>query len=1632
MSVFSDLNRLRRTAGEDDVAIIGMACIFPGATTVQRYWQNIVSKVDSITEPPPAWGAEIFYDPDSQANDRIYCKRGGFLGNLAQFNPLEYGIMPNSVNGGEPDHFLALRVAHEALADAGYLERAINRKAVEVIFGKGTYINPGHTNLIQHGIIIDQTLQILKQLHPEHTEEELETIKQELKNSLPPFNAEIVPALVPNIVTGRIANRLDLMGANYTIDAACASSLIAVEHGIQDLLARKCDLAIVGGVQGSMPPPILMIFCQLNALSRRGQIRPFDKHADGTLLGEGTGVIVLKRKEDAERDGDRIYALIKGLGTASDGRALGLMAPRLEGEELAMRRAYEMTGISPRTVALIEAHGTGTPIGDVTEIQALTQVFGSRDGTQPWCAVGSVKSMISHLIPAAGIAGLIKAALALYHKVLPPTLNCDEPNPKLDLEKTPSYINTETRPWIHSGPEPRRAGVNAFGFGGINAHAILEEYVGHNLENLPNFMTRWDSEVFIIQAASRQGLVGAGEQLLRFLSSNAAIELKDLAFTLNCPLREGGYRLAIVANSLKDLETKLVHGLQRLADSKCMKIKDRGGIFFFEEPLSREGTLAFLFPGEGSQYVGMLADLCLHFPEVRACFDRADRVFLENNRRPLPSQVVFPSPHANLSSVEESRKEDLWQMDMAVATVFTADHALFTLLNHLEIRPHAMVGHSSGEFVALLASGMVEIQDDDQLMQHLLQLNRMHDLLVEKAPTAILMAVGVTNPEMVATVVAENDSALTITMDNCPHQVILCGPEAVVAAARHRLENQGAICTFLPFNRAYHTSLFQSVCDQLNPFFDGLKIVSPHTTLYSCATAQPYPQNPGAIRQLALNQWARPVRFRETITAMYDAGIRMFVEAGPRSNLTGFVDDILRNHRYLAVSANVHYHSGITQLHYLIGLLAAHGVTMRLDHLYSRRSPQRVSFEAMGEIVQSGEIPEVVRLMQELPQLRLGRINRTSQSGTSSASSAALVTSSSIQDSANTHRTQIMQQYLQTMTQFLDTQQDVMAAFITRPRSGTPAVDGTEGNGKSSFVDASQLRNISASQGPFDIIVSSLTPGKQVVAICKLDPHEHVFLRHHTLGRVPSTLDETLTGLPIVPLTISLEMMAQIASLLLPGRYLVAMKSVRAHQWIDIEEQGRTLLLIAEHKSTGAGEEVEVRILAANDAVSVVSDNNNPFIEGTLVFGTTYPNPPDLDNLSHRSERACPWRPEQYYEDIMFHGPAFQSVVAINRLGDDSIEATLCVPTTAQLFRSHTQPQYFTDPVLLDGAGQVVGFWAWDRFERGFTIFPIGFEALNIYAPFPQESQKINCYTRIISLADGRIRSNMDLVTPEGNLLVRLLAWEDMRFFDWTRQFAQFLLAPQKSILSQSWSAPISHFPTSLGLQCNRFSESCGGIWPRILAYTILNRSERETWLRLGKSEKRRREWLLGRVVVKDAVRRFLKDRYRLDLCLADIEIVADEHGRPTVAKEIVEQVGCRLSLSIAHAQGTAVAVAGESLNQQGMGIDVEYMRQDHQKLERNSLTATEQILLAAVPNSHRDEWLLRLWCAKEAVAKALGRGMAGNPYNLMVRELFMPTGQVTVTIAGELARQLPHCVDKLFVAYTGREDALVFASALA
>lgn len=1837
-----------------DIAIIGMACIFPGAPNLQSYWQNIISKVDAVGDPPEDWRADLFYDPDSTTNDRTYCKRGGYLGNLARFDPLKYGVMPNSIDGGEPDQFLALRVAHEALADAGYLDGVLDKTRVEVILGRGTYINRGLSNVVQHGLVVDQLLRILKQLHPEHTEEELRSLRQELKASLPPFNAEMAPGLVPNLVSGRIANRLDFMGPNYTVDAACASSHVAIDRGAQDLLDRRCDLAIVGGVHASTPAPILMIFSQLNALSHKGQIRPFGLDADGTLLGEGVGLIVIKRRDDAERDGDRIYAVIKAVGTASDGRALGLLAPRVEGEELALRRAYETAGISPDTVELIEAHGTGTPVGDLAEIQALGRVFGARQGGTPRCALGSVKSMISHLIPASGIAGVIKTALALYHKVLPPTLHCEEPNPKLELEKTPFYLNTETRPWVHGTSAPRRAGVNAFGFGGINAHAILEEYDGAPASETATLQHLWETEACVIQGASREEMIRRAEQLRDYLSGSPQITLKDLAYTLNSGLGESGYRLAVVASSLTELEQKLTRALERLASPDCVKIKDPNGLYYFEEQLSRTGKVAFIFPGEGSQYVNMLSDLCVHFPEVRAWFDLIDRTFIGHERNYLPSQIIYPPPGGGEKSggADEAR---LWQMDLGPEAIFAANQAMLSLLNRLRVRPHAVVGHSTGEYSALAASGANPIENEEQLTQDILKLNQFYEQLLAEGqiPEGMLLMVGGAERESVLSLV-ERTPGLYLAMDNCPHQIVLCGTDQTVAGATEHLRAKGAICTPLPFKRAYHTPMFEPFCERLREFMQGLKIIAPEIEMYSCTTAQPYPRDPAEVRRVAAEQWARPVRFRETVQAMYDAGVRIFIEVGPRNNLTSFVDDILRGKPHLAVASNVPHLTGITQLNHLVALLAAHGVPMRLDRLYTARAPRHLSIEGGPEDREQTKPPRLVKLEMGLQPLRLnanplrnrsdngkppssadllrgaasaesaGELSgmsgkatadltapqpRITAAGTYGPSHNGSSTSAAPADAAkqqrirptNGSRSQAMQGYLKTMEQFLTLQQTVMQTFINNQNSVPPSAPRHElrdagspasghdihahreaglghaagngggtlqlgvtqqpnppaaaadvvgkplqpeagpaaGNGSEmavapdgaspEFISRLLLKLISERTGypvdmldpeldleadlgidsikrveimgafqqqakafkvgdmeavhglktisqvvnyvtgrgpnagrgrpslkrednhpqpdsaaaiaalPFIRTVTSLSPGEEIVALCQTDIDEDLFLLDHTLGRGVSTSDKELSGLPVVPLTVSMEMLAEAAAVLAPGKTLIGMREVRGHRWIALDHGRLTLQLTARRQRAAAAglEEFKVEGREISDSATSGALTQPPAIKGVVIFGDGYPKPPEAGAFTLRSERPSAWCPAKLYTELMFHGPSFQGVASMDRTGEDGAEGTLLGLPVEHFFRSVTNTQFLSDVVPLDAAGQVVAFWTAELLERGFHIFPFRVEALHIYGPNLRPGELAKCRARSALVGDWQVRSDIDIVGPDGRMQTRIDGWWDKRF-DLPDDFFRLRLSPREALVSRPAPELIAPLAAPEAFSCclvntlsPDFLEAGGKIWQRTLAHLILSRPEREAWRNLRGPERRRYEWLLGRAAAKDAVRLFLMNRYGMKLCPADVEIGKDEHGRPLARGDWTGGLIRPPVISLAHAGETAVAVAGDDGRCQGVGVDVERLGQKPEAFENYAFTAEELSLLASLADEARDEWLMRLWCAKEAVSKSLGRGLSGGPLGLRVRGAGFDDGLVEVSLSGGMAEEFPHLAGQVLTAHTSRAGDYVFAISL-
>jgi acyl transferase domain-containing protein len=925
-----------------EIAIVGMGCRFPGASDLTAYFENILSGKDCTRSvPPDRWKAEVFHDPTSSAGHRLPSCRGGYLDSPIPFDASAHGIMPRTVLGGEPEQFLVLDAATAALADAGLAIEDLKHRAVHVVIGRGNYFNRGNLIRLQHGRMIEQTVAILAAFHPEWSEADLDLIRSDLRASLPPFEAATIPGQLTNATAGRLAHRFDLSGASFVVDAASASSLVAVDLAVRALIDRSADLAVAGAVYLEADVDFPLVFRQLNALSPSGTARPFAEDADGMVPGEGVGALILKRRADAERDGDRIYAVIQGIGLASDGKSAGLAAPSARGHLRAMRRAYRKSGIDPATVMLVEGHGLGVPAADRAEIKALRAVFKSPDRGQR--VLGAVSSMIGHAMPAAGMAGLIKSALALYHRVLPPTLHSEKPHPQL-LATAPQFaLNPVARPWIHGDDRfARRAGVNAFGFAGINAHAILEEHSASADAFHSGALRHWDTEAILLSAPDRPALVERIRELVAWIKGHRDNELVDVAYSLNCRVSHASeaVRLGLLASSLSELEELLTPLVTRLADPSCRSIRDRRGIYFWDEPLlhgDRPG-LAFLFPGEGSQYPGMLADLCFHFPEVRRLFDTADRIAFDSGESSPPSDHLF-APRAQSS-------DQLWSTATAVNVVLNAQWALYQVLTRIGLRPDAVLGHSSGEILALSAGGV--FPTDRALERKLGRLGTIMSGFESSGdlPAAVLVAVATHRDRAVALCRDLGASGVEVAMDNCPHQVVLAVPPAEHLRVVECLRREQILFEELPFARAYHTPGFRPVVGAIAEFFNQMPFGPPEIPIYSCASHARMPESPDAIRDLAVAQWTQTVAFRETIEAMHADGFRVFIDVGARGNLAGFVEDTLRGRPSFAVAANMPRRSGLTQLNHLVAATFAQGASLKADYLYARRRPQSIDWSS--------------------------------------------------------------------------------------------------------------------------------------------------------------------------------------------------------------------------------------------------------------------------------------------------------------------------------------------------------------------------------------------------------------------------------------------------------------------------------------------------------------------------------------------------------------------------------------------------------------------------------------------------------------------------------------------------------------
>jgi acyl transferase domain-containing protein/NAD(P)H-dependent flavin oxidoreductase YrpB (nitropropane dioxygenase family) len=1031
-----------RVERPSDIAIIGMACLLPQAPDLETYWENILNRVNAITEvPPDRWDSSLYYDTDPKTRDKVYSRWGGFIPDTP-FDPMAYGIPPNVLSSIEPSQLLTLDVVRAALKDAGYADRPFPRERTSVILGAGG--GAADLGLSYSVRSFLPTLDGVPGL-PFTSQDILSRV------NFPEWTEDSFAGILTNVLAGRVANRFDLGGTNYTVDAACASSLAAVSLAVKELEEHGSDMVVVGGVDTMQSPFLYLCFSKTHALSPRGRCRTFDETADGIAISEGIAILILKRLADAERDSDRIYAVIKGVGSSSDGRDKGLTAPRPEGQARALQRAYSKANFSPATVGLIEAHGTGTVAGDQAEVQSLTRVFGDAQAKRQSCAIGSVKSMIGHTKCTAGAAGLVKVALALHHKVLPPTLGVDKPNSRARFPETPFYVNSEARPWMDGSGSPRRAAVSAFGFGGTNFHVVVEEHAGDSTSSALVASRRWPSELFLWRGNSRRDILQAIEPIEKALAGGGRPELSDLSFSLWKTDAEGPssgkdreLRLAVVATSPEDLRQKLVWAREALETSNNPGIQDPRGIYFSERPLARAGKVVFLFPGQGSQYVNMMRELAMQFPLVRSCFERGDQTLTRELEQPL-SAYVFPRPTFTPEE-EQAFQRALTQTNVAQPALGAADTAMFRLLGELGVRPDFAAGHSYGELVALAAAGVFS---EEALLQASEARGRFILEAARQEPG--VMAAVEADAKTVAEVTSQIDGVNLANL-NAPTQTVISGAREAVTAAVERLAARGLRAQMLPVACAFHSPIVAPAQKRLAEFLAGLELAEPELAVYSNTTAAPYPTSPSAIAAQLVEHLVRPVEFVREIEALYGAGARIFVEVGPRNVLTSLTDQILRDRTRLTVASDQTGRSGLNQLHHLLGQLAAHGVPVKLDALYSGRSVRRLDLDNLEKEIRPME-PSATTWMINGGRARPARSQapaapaRAPESVVSAAPAARPApppvapskpaSAPSIPASAPPAAAvsadgvaQVMAQFQQMMTHFLDTQRSVMTAYL--------------------------------------------------------------------------------------------------------------------------------------------------------------------------------------------------------------------------------------------------------------------------------------------------------------------------------------------------------------------------------------------------------------------------------------------------------------------------------------------------------------------------------------------------------------------------------------------------------------------------
>ena len=871
------------SAQKGPLAIVGMACRFPGhANDSGSFWQLLHNGVDAIEEIPASrWDVDAYFDPDPEAAGKMCSRHGGFVDDVELFDPQFFGISPREAISMDPQHRLALEVTWEALENAAQAPAGLHEKRVGVFLGITTrdyserLTFDGFDSLDAYG----------------------------LTGNLSCFSA------------GRISYVLGLQGPAIALDTACSSSLVAIHVACQSLRTGESDMVLAGGVNLLLWPEISVTESKAHMLTPEGRCRTFDSRADGFVRGEGCGVLVIKRLSDAVANGDNILALIRGSFTNQDGASSGLTVPNVRAQQAVIVGALRSAGLSAVDIDYLEAHGTGTSLGDPIELAGLAAVFGEGQTRDRPLVLGSVKTNVGHLESAAGVASVMKVVLALIHEEIPPHLHLREPNPNFPWDKAPFEIPSGPRAWKRS-ERPRRAGVSSFGASGTNAHLIVEE------APVPRPAVRLTDggavdrplHLLTISGRSQAALAALAGRYAEQFERDPALSIADAAFTANVGRNALPFRRAFMGSRLEQISEQL---------RAFSKGEDAG--IGTEEPVrgADRPKVAFLFTGQGAQKVGMGRRLYETVPVFRQAIDRCREILDPVLGYPLLS-VLYPG-QSNGSPLDQTRYTQ--------PALFAIEHALQEVWRSWGVVPNAVLGHSIGEYTAAFAAGVFSLEDGLKLISERAR-------LMQELPPGGAMAVAFAGEEQVADVVSGCRGRVAIAAVNGPESVTISGRREELEAVIHELGGRRIGARLLNVSHAFHSPLMDPMLQAFEEFAGGVSFHAPRVPLISNLEGRLFApgETPGAA------YWCRHarnmVRFSDGIRALFEKGFRIFLEIGPEPVLTGMARKCLPETEGVWLASLKGGRDDLEQMLESLAALHVRGVLVdwnAFDGLYHRR-----------------------------------------------------------------------------------------------------------------------------------------------------------------------------------------------------------------------------------------------------------------------------------------------------------------------------------------------------------------------------------------------------------------------------------------------------------------------------------------------------------------------------------------------------------------------------------------------------------------------------------------------------------------------------------------------------------------------